>query len=258
MARTDHSGWSTAALIEAAYIERHEQDGDSPCPATVALLERGNREVLDAALTLCTSLDAKWRAVGAGILGELGQPDRTFPEDCCDALVSLLRDPSDDVVIAAIYALGHLGNHRADPALLPLKDHPEPKIRTGVAFALVGTTLAAAVPILLQLTEDPYVEARDWATTALGAAVCFDTPEVREGLLRRATIDPDEMIRGEALHGLTRRGDRRAMPLLIAELARGDDHAYHFTDAAKTCLGLDETKEVSAEELLDALRADRH
>src|SRR3954463_1739191 len=133
--------WSTAALIEVAFVE-HESDDDVPCPAMVTLHERGNREVLEAALTLCRSLDPKWRSLGANILGELGHPDRTYPEECCDALVALLRhDSSPDVLISAVYALGHLSNHRCDPDLLALKDHPEPIIRKGVAFSLMGTTL---------------------------------------------------------------------------------------------------------------------
>lgn len=115
--------WSTAALIEAAFAEQ-ESDEDAPCPAEVALQQRGNREVLEAALTLCRSLDARWRSLGACLLGELGHPERTFPEECCDALVALLRDPSEEVLIAAVYALGHLGNHRCDADLLALKDHP--------------------------------------------------------------------------------------------------------------------------------------
>ncbi len=258
MAGTDHAGWSTSALIEAAYREQHELDDDSPCPATVALHERGSREVLDAALTLCTSLDPKWRSLGARLLGELGSPERTFPEDCCDALVGLLRDRSASVVISAIYALGHLGNHRRDAELLVLQDHPEPVIRKGVAFALSGTTLPEAVPVLLKLMEDPDVEARDWATTTLGQAPGFDGPEIRAALMARAAKDDDEIVRGEALHGLALRGDSRCRSLLAAELERPSDHAHLFIDGAKLCLGIDETEEVAVQDLLTGLRADRH
>jgi HEAT repeat protein len=250
--------WSTSALIEAAYIERHEQDDDGPCPATVALIERGSREVFDAASTLCTSLDARWRSLGANILGELGTPERTYPEECCDILIGLLRDPSEEVVISAVYALGHLGNHRCDADLLALKDHPEPIVRKGVAFSLMGTTLPAAVPALLQLMEDPYVPARDWATTTLAAAECFDGPEIREALMKRATVDEDDITRGEALHGLARRGDRRAASVVATELARSGARSWAFEDAAKACLGLDEDTSVEPEELISALRAARH
>jgi HEAT repeat protein len=225
----------------------------------VALHHRGNHEVLEAALTLCRSLDPKWRSLGASLLGELGHPDRTYPEECCDALVDLLRhDSSLKVQISAIYALGHLGNHRCDADLLALKDHPESAIRKGVAFSLMGTTLPAAVPVLLQLMDDPYVQARDWATTTLGEAVCFDGPEIREALMKRATIDEDDITRGEALHGLARRGDRRTTPLVAAELAKSGARYWAFEGAAQTCLGLDENSSVEPEGLIAALRAVRH
>ena len=251
-----HETWPISALIEAAFIE-YQGDFDSPCPATVELHARGTREVLDAALTLCRSLDAGWRALGAHILGQLGQPDRTFPEECCDCLASLLHDPDEDVVIAALYALGHLGNHCRDSELLPLEKHPEPEIRRGVAFALDGTTLPEAVPVLLRLMKDPHVGTRDWATTTLAAATCFDTPEIRAALLERATEDDDAMTRGEALYGLAHRGDGRALPLLITELS-GEEPAYRAEDAAKICLGRDEFADVTVDTLLEELKADRH
>jgi HEAT repeat protein len=251
-----HETWPTSALFEAAFIEQQDDDFDSPWPATVELQVRGTREVLDAALTLCQSLDPGWRSVAAVVLGQLGTPERTFPEECCDALIALLRDSDNDVRIAAIYGLGHLGNHRCDPHLLPFETHPEPEIRKGVAFSLSGTTLPEAVPVLLRLMDDPYVGARDWATTTIGEATVFDTPEIRAALLKRATSDNDEMTRGEALHGLARRGDRRAVSLLLAELA--GEHAHHFEDAARTCLGLDESDTTPVEDLVAALRADRH
>ena len=251
-----HETWSISALFEAAFIELQGGDSDSPCPATVELQGRGTREVLDTALTLCGSLNSGWRSVAACILGQLGTPERTFPEECCDALIALLRDSDEDVLITALYGLGHLGNHRCDPHLLPFETHPEPVVRKGVAFSLSGTTLPEAVPVLLRLMDDPYVGARDWATTTLGAATLFDTPEIREALLKRATSDNDEMTRGEALHGLARRGDRRAVPLLLAELT--GEHAHHFEDAARTCLGLDESDWTPVEDLVAGLRAGRH
>lgn len=252
--------WSTAALIEAAFVEQHDSEPGSACPATVALHARGNREVLEAALTLCRSLAPEWRSLGAAILGELGSPDRTYPEECCDALVGLLRhDPSQEVVTFAVHALGHLGNRRCDLDLLALKDHPEPAIRAGVACSLLGTALPAAVPVLLQLMEDPHAQTRDWATTTLGQAMCFDSNEIRDALLRRAMIDSDDITRGEALCGLGRRGDRRGVPLLIDELARiYEQYACYVQDAAKAYLGIDEDEDVASETLIDGLRAVRH
>ena len=101
-------------------------------------------------------------------------------------------------------------------------------------------------------------EARDWATTTLGQAPGFDGPEIRAALLARATQDDDEMVRGEALHGLLLRGDRRCRSLLAAELDQPGDHAHLFADGAKLCLGIDEHEEVAVQDLLAGLRADRH
>ena len=43
--------------------------------------------------------------------------------------------------------------------------------RHGVAFALCGTDRPASVQALLNLMEDPYGRARDWATTGIGQTV---------------------------------------------------------------------------------------
>jgi len=251
-----HETWLTSTLIEAAFLEQTDSTGGS-CPATYELQARGTREVMDAATTLCHSLDAGWRKLGARILGELGHPKRTFPEECCDMLLGLLRDPSNDVLISAIHALGHLGNRRCDPHLLPFADHPEPSVRKGVGFSLFGTSLEAAVPVLLRLMNDRDVESRDWATTTLAASTCFDGPEIRKALLRRATDESDAMVRGEALRGLAHRGDKRAAGLLMKELAASPE-SFYFVDAAKVALGLGDDEEVSADALLDALGSARH
>lgn len=251
-----HETWSISALIEAAFAEWQDDDGFSPCPATVELHRRGTRQVLDAAITLCSSLDPDWRALGAHLLGQLGQPDRTFPEECCDALLALLHDPAEEVVSTALHALGHLCNRRADVKLLFLANHPYHHVRRGVGFALHGTASVEAVPTLLRLMKDQQVGVRDWSTTAL-AATDFDTPEIRASLFERATIDEDDMTRGEALHGLARRGDGRVVKLLIAELHGPKPHL--FEEAARTWLGIEfVNRDVPVEILLEGLRASRH
>jgi len=104
-----------AALQE---FERTE-DGFAAWPVIVALQERGTREVLDAATALCDAAEPIKRGLGALILGQLGSPYRSFPEECCDRLLRLVREEqSDNVLAEAIFALGHLGNRRADPELL--------------------------------------------------------------------------------------------------------------------------------------------
>ena len=135
---------------------------------------------------------------------------------------------------------------------------PEPVIRKGVAFALSGTSLPAAVPVLLKLMEDPLSRNARLGDDDAGRRACFDSAEIRAALLGRATKDDDDLTSGEALCGLGRRGDGRGVPLLVAELEQTDEQCTPVVDGAKVCLGIDEIEDVASEELLDDLRAGRH
>jgi HEAT repeat protein len=257
--RMQRDSRSTADLIETALAEAEWEEVPLGHLLAVAVLHaRGTREVLEAALILCGSPNPKRRALGARILGELGSPERTFPEECCDALLDLVRRDDDRrVLVKAIFAFGHLGScQRCEPDLIALRNHPDEDVRHGVAFALQGATSPSAVQALLELMDDPYEMARDWATTSIGGTVSLDGPEIRAALLRRAT-DDDEITRAEALHGLARRKDERVVPYLIAELPVDRERTYLFEDAAKAFLGVDEEQKVDSAALLAALRSGR-
>ena len=138
---------STPELIETALAEAERADDlpDGDFLAVAVLHARGTREVLSAALELCGSPDPKRRDLGADILGQLGSPERTFPEECCDALLDLVRhEPDLGVLRTTLSAFGHLGNRRCEPELIALRSHPDHAIRHGVAFALCGATSSAA------------------------------------------------------------------------------------------------------------------
>jgi len=242
---------SVAELIDLA-LTRNDESHDGWLAVSV-LHARGTREVLDAALELCRSPDAGRRACGALILGQLGVPDRPFSEISCDALLDLIRHDEDEGVLAdAIFALGHLGNPRAEPDLINLTHHPAESVRYGVAFALNRATTAAGVAALLELMDNSGVMARDWATTAIAHNVLIDGLEIRKALLRRVR-DEDEIVRAEALHGLARRKDERVAPFLRAELQVPGERVHLFADAAITYLGIADERDVSREDLLLAL-----
>jgi HEAT repeat protein len=249
---------STAELVETALADAERADDLRENYRTIAVLHaRGTRDVLTAALALCGSPDSKRRALGAEILGQLGSPERTFREECCDALLNLVRHDHDrQVLIAAVFAFGHLGNRRCEADLIALRHHTDEHIRHGLAFALCGTEEPASVQALLELMKDPYARVRDWATTSIGGTVSVDGPEIRAALLRRAR-DSDEVTRAEALHGLARRRDERVVPYVIAELPVLRERTYLFYDAARTFLGVDEEREIDPEVLLGALRSGR-
>lgn len=243
-----------AALAEAEREAAREQamlEGEHF--AIAVLHERGTRDVLDAALLLCRSADAQRRKLGAQILGQLGWPERTFPEECCDALLALVQqDPDLAVIVQAIYALGHLGHGRAVPALAALQNHHDSEVRRGVAFSLCGHDTPEAVSALMHLARDPEMEVRDWATTGIAQSLAIDGPSIRKVLLERA-IDEDGLIRAEALSGLAQRQDSRALPHLRAELIAEQERPDLFIDAAKVFLGWDDDRDASVEELLAAL-----
>ena len=232
---------------------------DLPTPGVFALAElhdRGSREVLEAAQVLCSAEDAKRRILGARILGELRRPGvfRSFPEECCDSLLHVLtQDKNTEVMAAALFALGHLGNRRADRIVAGFCGHPDSLVRHGVAFALAGGSSPEGIAAQLELMRDDNVMARDWATTGIGMTAEIDGPEIRAALLGRID-DDDEIVRAEAVHGLVRRRDSRCVIPLIAELSDPQDRDYLFEAAAKDWLGIGEEAEISCAELMTRLQ----
>jgi HEAT repeat protein len=198
--------------------------------AVRALHYRATREVLDAARTLCESDDPGKRAVGVDILGQLGVPDRAFPDECLTILLALLAKEHDTNVLYSIgVALGHLHDPRAIEPLVKLKAHPDFDVRYGVVFGLLTHRDDLAIKTLIELSSDPAIEVRDWATFGLGSQIETDTPEIREALFAR--LD-DPAASGEAMVGLARRKDPRVVDAIIGDLEAGYE-GYLITEAAE-------------------------
>ena len=203
-------------LIEAAL---GVQDEDERWELVCVLHWRGTLEVLTKAKELCRSQLSEERRLGADLLGQLGVPERTFPEECLQILLGMVEDePDADVLQAILVALGHLGDVRAVEAVLPLSNHPDSLVRHAAVFALIGHEDERAVAALMDLSRDTDAEVRDWATFGLGTQIEQDTPPLREALVARLT-DEDEVVRAEAMVGLARRGDRRALEAIARDLA---------------------------------------
>jgi HEAT repeats len=187
--------------------------------AVVALQWRGTLEVLDRASRLCQSRCPVECRLGAHILGQLGCPDRSFPKQCPQILLRMLEREEDNRVLCAI--LVALSHHRASEAIGPasrFRHHADHEVRYGVVLALTGYEDQEAHVVLIELTSDADAEVRDWATFALGTQSETDTPAIRDALAARlADIDID--TRCEALVGLARRRDQRALPSLHRELS---------------------------------------
>jgi HEAT repeat protein len=239
---------SVPNLFEAAF----QSDEDAAWDAIAALHWRGSKEVLDRALALTHSDDPTLRGRGADILGQIGIPERTFPDECFSAVRRLLADEAQPVVFEAIFALQHIDRSRAAPHIIRFADHEDDDIRYAVAFGLGAVDTPEANATLLALMTDRDAEVRNWATFGLGQQSDADTDQIRKALAARlADDDPD--VRYEAIIGLGRRRDRQAVGFLKTMLHHDPDDIFAREAAAKL-LGIDGSGERTTGELLGALQ----
>ncbi len=230
---------TTDELIKLAFEEWKLDDEDYRriWPNAIAILHfRGNREVFEAARALCKSSVDDERAVGAAILGQLGVPERTFPDECREILLGLLEsEKSPDVLEAALIALGHFHNEKTVKRVVKFKNHPDAIVRYGLTFALLGFEDDLAIATLIELSEDEDEDVRDWATFGIGSMIERDTPEIREVLFRRLN-DPHEDVQFEAMAGLAIRKDRRVLDRIVDEISE-------WKDISALCEGLQAMKD---------------
>jgi HEAT repeats len=172
---------------------------------------------------LCRSGCSVERKVGADVLGQLGVPDRTFPDKCSSVLLDMLNTEREATVLhAGLVALSHLAHGDPTPAVLRLCNHANSAVRHATVLALTANGDApTAVDALVRMTRDSVAHVRDWAVFGLGTILDVDTSAVRDALAERLT-DPDDDARGEALVGLACRKDQRVVSALLAELTFGD------------------------------------
>ncbi len=184
-----------------------------------ALQDRGDRETFDAAWALCGSSRPLERALGVNILAQGQARRKTFHDEAVSTLLELLDHESDPRVLSSLgYALGHRWDERTVGPILEFKSHPDANVRFSAVMALLCHSDDRAIQALIGLSADEDSDVRDWATFGLGSQIDIDTPEIGEALVARLT-DPDVDTRAEALVGLARRQDPRAVEPLLHELA---------------------------------------
>jgi HEAT repeat protein len=239
----------TLAQIDELFAQTltGEYDDDAPWEAVKTLRNLGTRQVFERAAEWCTSSDPLKRARGADVLAQIGRTfqhqHNNFLEESYAVVLQLAQHERESVpLLAAIHALGHIGNPLALPFVIQNYSHEDPNVRLAVAFAL-GTFAddPRAVQALIVLMEDRDDDVRDWATFGLGVLGHTDSPEIRVALLRR-TKDPNPDVRGEALAALANRGESQAIPPLIAELNQGAV-SVPLREAAESFLGESEQHE---------------
>jgi HEAT repeat protein len=112
-----------------------------------------------------------------------------------------------------------------------LKDHPDEDVRYSVAVGLTGDPDDTVAATLIELSADEDSDVRDWATFRLGMMEA-GPPEVLGALVGRLA-DEDEDTRAEAIVGLSRRKDQRALEPLIEclnQLKAGEGQGYNYAE----------------------------
>ena len=197
-----------------------DEDDQGAWDAIRSLHLRGDAPTFEAAAELMRPPSEKSRGRGVDILAQLGtpKPSPELREKCAKAILGLLAGEQSPAVLHSIgVALGHIGDRRAVSALLPLKAHPDSGVRFGVVLGLSPHSEPAAIDGLIQLSNDPDDDVRNWATFGLGSMTGVDTAAVRQALVARLGESNDE-IRGEALNGLAQRRDQSVLEPLRREL----------------------------------------
>jgi HEAT repeat protein len=212
------------ALIDRALAIDDEDDHNYW--AIVHDLHRlGGRSTFEEMASLCQDRSSAYRRLGLNVLAQLGyESGRPFLEESLPIVISLCsRDEPDEVLVAAVAALGHLHDQRALQTVLGLGDYPDANVRRHVAMSLPSTAGdppdPRAVGMLIVLTEDENSDVRDWATFGLGTQLDVDNERVRQALLDRLD-DSDGDTAGEAIVGLAARKDVRVVETITQRLAR--------------------------------------
>lgn len=105
------------------------------------------------------------------------------------------------------------------------------------------------IEMLLLLMADENGDVRDWATFSVGTHTDIDTPEVRQALFARL-YDPHDDTHSEAVVGLARRGDERAVPAIRQRCEEALQDDWELGSA-----WFDAAAEIAAPELLPCLEA---
>jgi HEAT repeat protein len=230
---------TSVLLSRAVSLFREESESDERWDVFYTLKTRGDEETFDAVKTWCDSTDVIERALAADLLNQFGEsvpgiPGRgvifTSAARTAPLLKKLIDDPEIDVITTSIIALGWNGAYDIILARSALATHSSPRVRFAVACGLNGSENQAAVDILIALAGDEDDDVRDRANWVLGCESNLDTPEVREVLFQNL-MDSQAETRCEAMVGLARRRDIRAIPYIQKELAK-DNVWYMAIEAA--------------------------
>lgn len=196
---------------------------------------KGTDEEFSQAKKLVASKQPFERIFGADILGQLAYEDKQkYYEYAVTKLVEMLDDNDDSVLYSVAFSLGHRlknDDNRAVEKLTQLANHTDSDVRYAVVHGLTCNESQLAIDTMIELSKDERDLVRDWATFGLARQIDLDEPQIREALHERLD-DKDFDVRGEALVGLSSRGDYSILDKLKQELS-GEYEADYVLEASK-------------------------
>lgn len=226
------------SVLEPALSEalKPGEDSDGYWAAVAAVQKRDPEEVWRALQPLTSSPQAELRGLVPDVLRFLGGETQPLLEDSVVLLRQMLAAERSPTVLAAIgTAFVDLRHPAVVELLLPLTHHESPQVRSGALHGLLQA-LESVVPRLVELAADPDAEIRNWVFFALGclAEMPAHVEAVREALAR-GVHEPHEEARAEAVLGLARCHDPRAIEPTRAALLRRAEWD-HYEEAAQVLI----------------------
>lgn len=178
---------------------------------------RCNEEAFSVIKDCSVSTATIHRCAAASVLGEFGvSVGSPFETQSLPILERLLNDAEPSVVAASLYALGHIHKGNLD-TLIGLQSSANAEIRRALVHALISRPEIEAIEALISFSRDDDTYCRDWATFGLGSMTTMDSPVIRDTLAARL-MDSDQSTREEAIVGLARRVDQRAIEAILEAL----------------------------------------
>lgn len=153
------------------------------------------------------------REAAAWGLGALGS------EDAIEPLIAALADPVPRVRGVAARSLGKVGGGRAFAPLAELLSDPDPFVRELTILGIRETSAPGIVEALVPLLDDPEMGVRSVAVWTLSGVE--EEPAVR-ALAHVAETDPDDHTRQMAITGLAESADRGTAVSALVRLLQND------------------------------------
>lgn len=237
-------------LLRQLAVLRHRRATDALAVARLqAILQRFGTDGADAVIDEFGA--ASTQEASAACLVALRGLRRTF-----DALLPLVRDPTDPTVTQAAAVLGALGGTKSEELLSELLHHPSERARRAAvaAFARLGTPLALDALRIALGDESPKVRSR-----AVAALEAKGTPEGVAMLAPLLASEPEREVLFGAVAALGVIGGPEAQQLLVRVAEGTGEHAQRRTAALRiqACTALVAIRTPAAMACVQGLAGDR-